>query len=112
MITQKDVAEKAGVYSGISTVELRKNIKTAREIQFSRQNKLNSKLTPEEIPFYCALSKDLELALAKYAEKYDFSARGIHSCIKLARTIADMQGTSHQAVSKRWRRIKKFFKKF
>lgn len=86
-------AENAGVYSGIPTVELRKNIKTAREIQFSRQSKLNSKLTPEEIPFYCALSKDLELALAKYAEKYDFSARGIHSCIKLARTIADMQGT-------------------
>ena len=23
-------------------------------------------------------------------QKYDFSARGVHSCIKLARTIADM----------------------
>lgn len=26
--------------------------------------------------------------------------------------IAEIQGTSHQAVSKRWRRIKKFFKNF
>ena len=34
----------------------------------------------------------LEEYLANIADKHDFSTRAVHSCIKLARTIADMQG--------------------
>lgn len=89
---KRDFAAEAGIYSGISTAELRKSIKKAQEIQLSRQGKLNSKLTPEEISFYCTLHPVLEEYISKVAEKHDFSARAIHSCIKLARTIADMQG--------------------
>ena len=67
-------------------------IQKAREIQIARQGKLNSNLTPEEISFYCKLHPVLEEYLANIADKYDFSTRAVHSCIKLARTIADMQG--------------------
>ena len=83
-------AQKAGITSGTSTEELRIGIKKAREIQLSRQGKLNSELTPEEIDFYCQLSPENQKYLFTIAEKYDFSTRGIHSCKKLARTIADI----------------------
>lgn len=88
----RDFPSEAGIYSGISTKELRVGIQKAREIQIARQGKLNSKLTPEEISFYCKLHPVLEEYLANIADKHDFSTRAVHSCIKLARTIADMQG--------------------
>lgn len=88
-----DFAEKAGIFSGISTFELRQKIKKAREIQLSRQGKLNSNLSPEEVEFFCKLTPELNDFLCKIAEKYDFSARALHSSRKLARTIADMQGS-------------------
>ena len=89
----RDFPKEAGIVSGSSTAELRVAIKKAQEIQLSRQGKLNSKLTPDEINFYCNLHSVLKEYLEHVTEKYDLSSRAVHSCIKLARTIADMQGT-------------------
>lgn len=88
-----DFAEKAGIKSGTSTEELRQSIKKAREIQISRQGKLNANLIPEEIEFYCKLNSELQNYLDVVAEKHDFSARALHSVKKLSRTIADMNGS-------------------
>ena len=88
-----DFPKAAQITSGISTEELRKPIKNARETQLLRQGKLNSKLLPEEISFFCSLDKESQEVLNRYSEKYDFSTRAIHSCIKMARTIADMENS-------------------
>ena len=74
-----------------STEFLRKEIATAIKVQKSRQGKLNARLLPEEINYYCKLDKECNDFMNSQIQKYDFSARGVHSCIKLARTIADMQ---------------------
>ena len=74
-----------------STEFLRKEIATAIKVQKSRQGKLNARLLPEEINYYCKLDKECNDFMNCQIQKYDFSARGVHSCIKLARTIADMQ---------------------
>ena len=74
-----------------STEFLRKEIATAIKVQKSRQGKLNARLLPEEINYFCKLDKDCNDFMNSQIQKYDFSARGVHSCIKLARTIADMQ---------------------
>ena len=73
-----------------STEFLRKEIATAIKVQKSRQGKLNARLLPEEINYYCKLDEKCNDYMNSQIQKYDFSARGVHSCIKLARTIADM----------------------
>lgn len=74
-----------------STEFLRKEIATAIKVQKSRQGKLNARLLPEEINYYCKLDKECSDFMDSQIHKYVLSARGVHSCIKLARTIADMQ---------------------
>lgn len=78
------------VSNGISTKTLRKAIGNAVYIQRSRQKKRNARLTAEELPIYCQLDKTCNNFLCEEAEKNGFSPRAVHACIKLARTIADM----------------------
>ena len=78
-----------------STEFLRKEIATAIKVQKSRQGKLNARLLPEEINYFCKLDKDCNDFMNSQIQKYDFSARGVHSCIKLARTIADLEGNEN-----------------
>ena len=77
-----------------STEFLRKEIATAIKVQKSRQGKLNARLLPEEINYFCKLDKECNDFMNSQIQKYDFSARGVHSCIKLARTIADLAGSA------------------
>ncbi len=74
-----------------STEFLRQDIAKAIKVQKSRQGKLNAYLTPEEINYFCKLDSECTDYLNEQIEKNDFSARATHSCIKLARTIADMK---------------------
>ncbi len=80
-------------HESVSSAELRKDIARAVKTQLERQGKKNSRLLPEEIQYYCKLSAECKDILAKAVEKNDFSARAVHSCMKLARTIADMAGS-------------------
>lgn len=77
----------------VSSAELRKDIARAVKTQYKRQGKKNSMLSPEEIQYYCRLSADCRKFLSEAVTKYDFSARAVHSCMKVARTIADMAGS-------------------
>lgn len=72
--------------------DLQPAIAKALSIQKSRQSKKNCFLTPEEIIYFCKLTSENQEYLEQMAEKYNFSARAIHSCVKVARTIADMEG--------------------
>ncbi|MCM1322316.1 MAG: YifB family Mg chelatase-like AAA ATPase [Bacteroides sp.] len=72
--------------------QLRIDIARAVEIQRARQGKRNSCLLPEEISCFCEIDGESQKYLSLQIQKYNFSARAVHSCIKLARTIADMSG--------------------
>ncbi|MBQ0167265.1 MAG: YifB family Mg chelatase-like AAA ATPase [Treponema sp.] len=76
----------------VSSAVLRKDIARAVMTQRKRQSKWNSQLTPEEILFYCKLDEEGRRYLSDATERNGFSTRAVHSCIKLARTIADMAG--------------------
>ncbi|MCR5606786.1 MAG: YifB family Mg chelatase-like AAA ATPase [Treponema sp.] len=71
--------------------ELRKKIATATYIQRERQGKKNARLTAQEISKYCIAEKSAKELLAEAVEKYGMSPRSTSSCLKLARTIADME---------------------
>ena len=75
-----------------SSRQLRIDIARAIATQNRRQHKKNCDLVPEEIQYFCKLSSQCEKLMESAIQKYGFSARAVHSCIKVARTIADMAG--------------------
>lgn len=74
----------------LSTQDLRKKIKIATEIQRKRQNKANNMLSPAEITEFCIMTQEAQIYFEHKTTDQSFSGRGIHACIKLARTLADM----------------------
>ncbi len=83
--------EESGCDLTLSTNTLRKKIAMGVKVQRKRQGCKNAILKPDEILEYCKLTEDVNNFLLRYAEKYEFSPRAISSCIKISRTIADME---------------------
>ena len=77
--------------AGISSAELRKKIASAIRIQRKRQGKKNVFLTPSEIAEFCKLTEEARKLLDTASDRYEFSPRAVSGCLKLARTIADME---------------------
>ena len=77
----------------LSTEFLRREIAQAVKTQRKRQGKKNAYLTPAEIAGLCKTSSETQSFLNSSAEKFSFSPRATASCLKLARTIADMSGS-------------------
>lgn len=90
-ILKEDKTDLSAEKISFSTQFLRQDIARAIKVQKSRQGKLNARLSPEEINYFCKLNSECTDYLNEQIEKNNFSARATHSCIKLARTIADMQ---------------------
>ncbi len=97
-----------------NSVEVRKLVNSARLLQIQRFsvngffNKFNSEMTSVEIKEHCKLNAEGEDLLAKAAEQYQLSGRSINRLLKVARTIADLDGsldieTSHLAESLQYR---------
>ena len=78
--------------SGENSKQVRERVVAARNRQLQRQNKANHFLSNKEIEKYCALSKQDEALLAQVMDKFRLSARAYHRILKVARTIADLEG--------------------
>ena len=74
-----------------NTSQLREKIANAISIQRKRQGKKNVKLNPQEIIKWCICDKEAKKMLDNASVDYDFSPRAVSSCLKVARTIADME---------------------
>lgn len=79
----------------LSTAQLRKEIALAVSIQRKRQGGKNANLSPQEIIDYCKIDNDGKKLLDRAGEQYSFSPRAISSILKVARTIADMEGNEN-----------------
>lgn len=79
-----------------STHDIRKSVEMAREIQFNRylntNIKFNSRLSNEQIEKYCKLKDDDRKYMEKIYNKYNLTARNYYRILKVARTIADLDG--------------------
>ena len=73
--------------------DARDKIRQCRDTQMKRCGKLNSELQTHELDQYCQLSKTLRNGLATTMDKLAMSARATHRVIKMARTIADFEGS-------------------
>lgn len=89
---------------GKSSSELRKIVEQARKIQQERYKNIplincNAQLTPSLIQTFCQLDKESKNLLRQAAKRYYYSGRAIHKFIKVARTIADIEGEENIRIS-------------
>ena len=73
-----------------STAEIREGVARAITAQRKRQGIKNAKLAPQEVLEHCTISREVQDVLDKAIIRFSFSPRAVSSCIKVARTIADL----------------------
>jgi magnesium chelatase family protein len=85
--------ELAGSEPGESTLAVRSRVEVARERQHQRGPRNNARLTTAELAVAAALDADGHRILERAVTRLALSARAIERVRRLARTIADMQGS-------------------
>ena len=83
---------------GENSVEIRKRVTTAREIQTKRFAELenvhyNAQMNTKQIRQYCKLDDTSKDLLKSAMERLNLSARAYDRILKVARTICDLEGT-------------------
>ncbi len=96
--------------SGESSAEVKQRVEMAREQQLLRQEKANHLLSSKEISKHCSLDEKDKSLLQVAIEKLGLSARSVSRIRKVARTIADLEGseqilTSHLTEAISYRRL-------
>jgi len=80
------------------SAEIRQRVMKAREVQLDRfaaaqeRSYANAQMTSRQIRTYCELSTDCERLLERAMTKQGLSARAHDRILKVARTIADLEG--------------------
>lgn len=75
-----------------SSAEIATRVLRARQLQFTRQGKLNAHLSAPELERLCLLDPPTTRFLHKAFAHYNLSARSYHRILKLGRSIADVDG--------------------
>ncbi len=79
------------------SAEIRRRVNQARAVQLRRYKgtgiPCNSMLTPAMLPKYCVMTEDAKGVLMRAFERMGLSARGYDRILKVARTIADLDGS-------------------
>ena len=85
--------------SGETSAQIKERINRVRAIQRKRFEKdgilTNAEMGAKELNKYCVIDKDCERLLQKAFEKLNLSARGTTRILKVARTIADIEGSEN-----------------
>jgi magnesium chelatase family protein len=74
------------------SVVVKTRVLRARDLQQNRQAKCNAQLSTSELEKHCQLDSDSQNLLMQVMKKFNFSARTYHRLLKVARTIADLEG--------------------
>ena len=100
-----------------SSEEIKKRVDRARKIQFERFKNssvhTNAKMSTKMINEFCKLDRESEELVKIAFDKFNISARGYSRILKVARTIADLDGSenitsNHIAEALAYRNIDKF----
>lgn len=77
-----------------SSGQIQRRVESARQKQYQRlgAGRTNSEMTVVDIRTFCNLDLKGQDLLAQAVKKYALSARSIHRVLKVARTIADLDG--------------------
>ncbi|MBE6719294.1 MAG: ATP-binding protein [Ruminococcaceae bacterium] len=103
-----------------SSAEVRKRVNRAREIQNERFKgtgiKCNAKMTPRLMRQHCTLTEDADVLLSASYDALGLSPRAHDKILKIARTIADLEGSekidaSHVAEAIQYRNLDRQFRR-
>lgn len=85
-----------------SSESIRQRVNKARSIQLDRLSsrglRCNAQMTASDIKAYCKLTADSQLLIKESFERFNLSARAYNRVLKVARTIADLDGSENITV--------------
>lgn len=92
-----DFDELSDVQQGESSAEIKKRVDKARDIQRERFKNdgifSNAKMTAEAVRKYCVMTDTASSMLKNAFDRLGLSARGYDKVLKVARTVADLDGS-------------------
>lgn len=75
------------------SAEVAVRVCVARELQIARQGRANARLSNVDVDRFCVPDATAQTMLEKAMQRFSLSARAYHRILKVARTIADLEGT-------------------
>lgn len=91
-VKYEELAARGGVELG--SAHMRERVSWAMEFRKKRQGDVaNADLTAAQVGIFCLLEDDAEKLVKTAFEKLGMSARGYHKVLKIARTVADFDGS-------------------
>ena len=97
-VARESTALAVPVQQGESSAEAAERVAMARDVQLRRQGCANAFLDLPGLREHCALSDDDRKWLEHACERLALSLRSAHRVLKVARTLADLQG--HAEISR------------
>ncbi|MGY6162720.1 YifB family Mg chelatase-like AAA ATPase [Paraburkholderia strydomiana] len=92
-LTSAELSARSNAVGETSAV-IASRVNVARERQLARQGKTNRELSGKEVDAVCRPAAAGEALLREAGERFGWSARAYYRVLKVARTIADLAGTS------------------
>lgn len=96
-------SELSSMPTGETSEVIRIRIEQARRMQIRRFSGtsiyVNSRMTPRMVEKFCSIGPECKKLLEAAMEKFGFTARAYHRILKVARTIADLDGSTEIAIS-------------
>lgn len=80
--------------TGEASADIRARVEAARARQIARQGKPNAALGTQEVDTHCTLDAAGEALLKQAIARLNLSARAYHRVLKLARSVADLAGST------------------
>lgn len=83
-------------HNGQTSAHMQKKIEQATMLQkerFKNSTSQNATMSADQVEQFCILTPDAEQLMKKVFEKLHLSMRGYHKVLKVARTIADLEGS-------------------
>lgn len=95
-LQQVDYASLRGREKGESSASIRRRVERARELQKQRfagtKYRFNADIEASAIAGYCGLDKEGQRCMEQLYHSLQLSARAYHRILRVARTIADLEG--------------------
>ena len=82
-----------------SSTSVAARVNSARELQLMRQGKANARLNNVEVDRHCAPDGQGRVILERAMQRFALSARAYHRILKVARSIADLDGAGNVCVA-------------
>jgi magnesium chelatase family protein len=83
--------------SGESSAPVRDRVMAARKLQTDRAGCINARLSGASLQSHCRLGKHEATLVRSAMERLKLSARAYHRILRVARTVADLAGSTRNS---------------